>query len=259
MNEFRHRCIGQRDARRHLRRDPAPRRGRGDGAGRAGLPLHRLGARADRPRHRSRTWCAPPTSTACRRWCACPATRRRRSPPRSTAARRRPRAARLDRRAGRGRGEGDRAIRRPASAASGRAAPPATATASSTIWPTPTPQIVVAVQVETAEGLANVDAIAATEGVDVVFVGPGDLSVSIDALGPAGAGKLAKAIETIIARRAGARQDRPASSAQRPEDVGDGPARAPASSSSPATRCSSAPAPRQRCPRPRCDGAQADR
>ena len=43
-------------------------------------------------------------------------------------------------------------------------------------------EIVVAVQVETAEGLANVDQIAATAGVDVVFVGPGDLSVSIDAM-----------------------------------------------------------------------------
>jgi 4-hydroxy-2-oxoheptanedioate aldolase len=58
---------------------------------------------------------------------------------------------------------------------------------------------VVAVQVETAEGLANADAIAATEGVDVVFVGPGDLSVSLDAWRPEGAAKLAKAIETIIA------------------------------------------------------------
>jgi 4-hydroxy-2-oxoheptanedioate aldolase len=59
--------------------------------------------------------------------------------------------------------------------------------------------IVVAVQVETVEGLANVDAIAATEGVDVVFVGPGDLSVSLDAYRPEGAAKLAKAIEKIIA------------------------------------------------------------
>ena len=63
----------------------------------------------------------------------------------------------------------------------------------------PMRKIVVAVQVETAEGLANADAIAATDGVDVVFVGPGDLSVSIDAMGPAGAEKLGKAIETIIA------------------------------------------------------------
>lgn len=58
--------------------------------------------------------------------------------------------------------------------------------------------IVVAVQVETAQGLANVDAIAATEGVDVVFVGPGDLSVSLDAWRPEGAEKLARAIEKII-------------------------------------------------------------
>lgn len=62
--------------------------------------------------------------------------------------------------------------------------------------------IVVAVQVETAEGLANVEAIAATEGVDVVFVGPGDLSVSLDAYRPDGAQKLAKAIEKIIAAAA---------------------------------------------------------
>jgi 4-hydroxy-2-oxoheptanedioate aldolase len=59
--------------------------------------------------------------------------------------------------------------------------------------------IVVAVQVETAEGLANVDAIAATEGLDVVFVGPGDLSVSLDAYRPDGAARLSRAIERIIA------------------------------------------------------------
>ncbi|UVK39060.1 HpcH/HpaI aldolase/citrate lyase family protein [Mesorhizobium sp. AR10] len=57
---------------------------------------------------------------------------------------------------------------------------------------------VVAVQVETAEGLANIEEIAAVDGVDVIFVGPGDLSVSIDALGPKGAGKLDAAIHTII-------------------------------------------------------------
>ena len=67
------------------------------------------------------------------------------------------------------------------------------------IWPCANDEIVVAVQVETAEGLANVDAIAATDGVDMVFVGPGDLSVSIDAIGPAIRRRLSKAIETIIA------------------------------------------------------------
>ena len=59
-------------------------------------------------------------------------------------------------------------------------------------------QILVAVQVETAEGLANTAKIAAADGVDLVFVGPGDLSVSIDAMGPKGADKLGKAIEKII-------------------------------------------------------------
>lgn len=59
-------------------------------------------------------------------------------------------------------------------------------------------KIVVAVQVETAEGLANIEAIAAVDGVDVIFVGPGDLSVSIDAIGPKSADKLADAIQGII-------------------------------------------------------------
>ncbi len=56
-------------------------------------------------------------------------------------------------------------------------------------------QVLVAVQVETAEGMANAAGIAAVDGVDLVFVGPGDLSVSI---GPKGADKLGKAIEKII-------------------------------------------------------------
>ena len=69
-------------------------------------------------------------------------------------------------------------------------------------------KVVIAVQVETAEGLANVDAIAATEGVDVVFVGPGDLSVSIDAMGPAGAKKLTQGDRDDHQGCAGQRQDR---------------------------------------------------
>lgn len=65
--------------------------------------------------------------------------------------------------------------------------------------------IVLAVQVETAEGLANVEDIVQVEGVDVIFIGPGDLSVSIDAMGPAGQDKLNAAIEKITkaARAAG--------------------------------------------------------
>ncbi|MDB5524652.1 MAG: 4-hydroxy-2-oxovalerate aldolase [Rhizobium sp.] len=65
--------------------------------------------------------------------------------------------------------------------------------------------LLLAIQVETAEGLANIQAISAVEGVDVIFIGPGDLSVSIDAMGPAGAEKLNAAIEAIAdaAKRAG--------------------------------------------------------
>lgn len=57
--------------------------------------------------------------------------------------------------------------------------------------------LLLAIQVETAEGLASIEAIAAVDGIDVIFIGPGDLSVSIDAMGPAGADKLKAAIETI--------------------------------------------------------------
>jgi 4-hydroxy-2-oxoheptanedioate aldolase len=58
-------------------------------------------------------------------------------------------------------------------------------------------ELVLAVQVETAEGLGNIAEIAAVEGINVIFIGPGDLSVSIDAMGPAGKDKLNAAIESI--------------------------------------------------------------
>lgn len=41
----------------------------------------------------------------------------------------------------------------------------------------------VIVQIETLEGIANLDAIAAVEGVDVVFAGPADLSASLGVIG----------------------------------------------------------------------------
>lgn len=59
-------------------------------------------------------------------------------------------------------------------------------------------EVVVAVQVETAEGLAHAHEIAAVDGVDLVFVGPGDLSVSIGALDPGEAGRLDAAIRKIL-------------------------------------------------------------
>ncbi|MET0747691.1 MAG: aldolase/citrate lyase family protein [Rhizobium sp.] len=64
--------------------------------------------------------------------------------------------------------------------------------------------LVLALQVETAEGLANIDEIVAVEGVDVIFIGPGDLSVSIDALGPQGKERLDAAIHAIAAAALGA-------------------------------------------------------
>ena len=58
-------------------------------------------------------------------------------------------------------------------------------------------ELLLAIQVETAEGLANITEIAAVDGVDLIFIGPGDLSVSIDAMGLAGKDKLEAAIRTI--------------------------------------------------------------
>lgn len=58
--------------------------------------------------------------------------------------------------------------------------------------------VLVAAQVETAEGLANIAGIAAVDGIDLIFVGPGDLSVSIGAMGRDGAARLEEAIRTIL-------------------------------------------------------------
>jgi len=55
-------------------------------------------------------------------------------------------------------------------------------------------QMCVLVQVESARALQNVEAIAATEGVDGVFFGPADLSASLGFLGNPGAEEVQKAI-----------------------------------------------------------------
>lgn len=56
------------------------------------------------------------------------------------------------------------------------------------------------VQVETATGLRNLDAIAAVEGVDAVFIGPADLAASMGYPGRPGAREVVTAIETAIIR-----------------------------------------------------------
>ncbi|GCL62886.1 4-hydroxy-2-oxoheptanedioate aldolase [Pseudaquabacterium pictum] len=56
------------------------------------------------------------------------------------------------------------------------------------------------VQVETASALAQLDAIAAVEGVDGVFIGPADLSASMGHLGDPGHPDVQRAIDSAIDR-----------------------------------------------------------
>lgn len=61
-------------------------------------------------------------------------------------------------------------------------------------------QMCLLVQIENAEGLANLDAIAAVEGVDGVFIGPADLSASMGHRGNPGHPEVQAAIEDAIVR-----------------------------------------------------------
>ncbi len=61
-------------------------------------------------------------------------------------------------------------------------------------------EIFVAVQVESRRALDNLEAIAAAEGVDGVFIGPGDLSTSLGFLGQQNHPEIVRTIEGAIAR-----------------------------------------------------------
>lgn len=61
-------------------------------------------------------------------------------------------------------------------------------------------QVCVLVQVETLEGLRNLDAIAATEGVDGVFIGPSDLSGAMGHVGNPGHAEVQAAISAALVR-----------------------------------------------------------
>jgi 4-hydroxy-2-oxoheptanedioate aldolase len=61
-------------------------------------------------------------------------------------------------------------------------------------------QMCLLVQVETRAGLENLDAIAAVEGVDGVFIGPADLSAALGHLGHPGHADVQHAIEDAIRR-----------------------------------------------------------
>lgn len=61
-------------------------------------------------------------------------------------------------------------------------------------------QMCLLVQIENREGLANLDAIAAVDGVDGVFIGPADLSASLGHRGNPGHPEVQAAIEDAIVR-----------------------------------------------------------
>ncbi|MCG6901907.1 MAG: HpcH/HpaI aldolase/citrate lyase family protein [Rhodobacter sp.] len=61
-------------------------------------------------------------------------------------------------------------------------------------------QICLMVQAESRTAVDNIDAIAATEGVDCVFVGPSDLAADMGHLGNPGAPEVVEAIAHVMAR-----------------------------------------------------------
>lgn len=61
-------------------------------------------------------------------------------------------------------------------------------------------QVCLLVQAESAQAVANIDAIAATDGVDGVFVGPADLSADMGYPGQPDHPEVEKAIDYLIAR-----------------------------------------------------------
>lgn len=61
-------------------------------------------------------------------------------------------------------------------------------------------QLCVLVQVETPEALANIEAIAAVEGVDGIFIGPGDLAASMGHIGNIKHPEVVAAIDDAIGR-----------------------------------------------------------
>jgi len=63
-------------------------------------------------------------------------------------------------------------------------------------------QLCVIVQVETAEGLSNLDAVATAAGVDAVFIGPSDLSAALGHLGDPGHPDVRRAVDGAFARLA---------------------------------------------------------
>lgn len=59
-------------------------------------------------------------------------------------------------------------------------------------------ETIVAVQIETAEALDHLDAIAATEGVDILFVGPQDLTLSLGLIDDRSNPKVREAMRRVV-------------------------------------------------------------
>jgi 2-keto-3-deoxy-L-rhamnonate aldolase RhmA len=64
-------------------------------------------------------------------------------------------------------------------------------------WKRANDEILVVIQIETAGAVTDIDAIVRVPGVDVVFVGPADLSTSLGHMGDAGHPTVAAAIEKV--------------------------------------------------------------
>ncbi|WP_436644063.1 HpcH/HpaI aldolase family protein [Microbaculum sp. FT89] len=61
-------------------------------------------------------------------------------------------------------------------------------------------ETLVAVQIETVDAIAELDSILAVPGMDLIFIGPGDLGISLAAAGRPGPEALAAAIDEIVVR-----------------------------------------------------------
>lgn len=66
-------------------------------------------------------------------------------------------------------------------------------------------EICVILQIESQKALDNLEAIAGVEGVDSIFIGPGDLSTSLGYIGQQGHGDVVEVIEKTIRRGVAAR------------------------------------------------------
>jgi 4-hydroxy-2-oxoheptanedioate aldolase len=61
-------------------------------------------------------------------------------------------------------------------------------------------EVVLMAMVETREGVENIDAIAGTDGVDIIAIGPGDLSASLGFQGDRNAPAVREAVEHVVER-----------------------------------------------------------